>query len=90
MQGKLIPIPSYIKDPLYRYKMPPLQLKIEGKGNGIKTNIINLKDVAFCLECQATYPLKFLGYDLGSQTTFIEEKGEFTYIINGAWSNDVL
>lgn len=45
----MIPIPSYIEDPLYRYKMPPLKLKIEGKGNGIKTNIVNMKEVSDCL-----------------------------------------
>lgn len=50
MQGKLIPIPSYIEDPHYRYKMQPLHLKIEGKGNGIKTNIVNMKEVAEALE----------------------------------------
>ena len=29
--------------------MPRLQLKIEGKGNGIKTNIVNLQDAAKAL-----------------------------------------
>ncbi len=29
--------------------MPRLQLKIEGKGNGIKTNLLNLVDVAKAL-----------------------------------------
>ena len=34
------------KDPFYRYKMERLQSKIEGKGNGIKTVIVNLSSVA--------------------------------------------
>ena len=29
-----------------RIKFPSFQLKIEGKGSGIKTNILNLKEVA--------------------------------------------
>lgn len=37
--------------------MPRLQLKVEGKGNGIKTNILNLVEVAKALrvptECNA-------------------------------------
>lgn len=36
-------------DQFYRYKMPALQSKVEGRGNGVKTNIINLVDVARAL-----------------------------------------
>lgn len=32
-----------------RYKMPRMLLKIEGKGNGIKTNVVNLSDVSKAL-----------------------------------------
>lgn len=35
-----------VKDPFYRYKMERLQSKIEGKGNGIKTVVVNLSGVA--------------------------------------------
>jgi translation initiation factor 5 len=35
-----------VTDPFYRYKMERLQSKIEGKGNGIKTVIVNLTSVA--------------------------------------------
>ena len=42
----MLNIPSTVNDPNYRYRMPKMQLKIESKGNGIKTNIINLADVA--------------------------------------------
>ncbi len=35
-----------VDDMFYRYKMPKLQAKIEGKGNGIKTLVVNMVDVA--------------------------------------------
>ena len=35
-----------VKDAFYRYKMERLQSKIEGKGNGIKTVVVNLSNVA--------------------------------------------
>ncbi len=34
----------------YRYKMPKLIAKVEGRGNGIKTNIVNNVDIAKALE----------------------------------------
>lgn len=36
-------------DAFYRYKMPKLQAKVEGRGNGIKTNIVNMVDIAKAL-----------------------------------------
>ena len=56
-------IPSYVEDPFYRYKMPKMILKTEGKGNGIKTNIVNLVDVAKSLrvptDCNAMKTKKY-------------------------------
>jgi len=68
-------------DAHYRYKMPALQIKPEGKGNGVKTVLINMTDIARALSRPPTYPTKFFGCELGAQTTF-DEKAD-RYIVNG-------
>ena len=69
-------------DQFYRYKMPAIQSKIEGRGNGIKTNVVNLVDVSKALARPTLYTLKFFGNELGAQTKFDEKSG--TCIVNGA------
>lgn len=54
-------------------------LKIEGKGNGIMTNITNLDKVAEALRVPPMYPLKFFGVELG---TLIKQKTD-SFIVNG-------
>lgn len=71
-----------VDDKFYRYRMPILLTKIEGKGNGIKTVIPNMADVARALSRPPTYPTKFFGCELGAQTTFDEKNDR--YIVNGA------
>lgn len=66
-------------DPFYRYKMPPIQSKVEGRGNGIKTVIVNLSEVARALGRPTTYVLKFFGSELGAQTNESQDR----YLING-------
>nr|BAU61600.1 eukaryotic translation initiation factor 5 [Gonium pectorale] len=69
-------------DAFYRYKMPKLQAKIEGRGNGIKTNVVNNVEIAKALERPPEYVLKYYGCELGAQTNF--DKGSGTSIVNGA------
>jgi len=71
-----------VDDKFYRYRMPILLTKIEGKGNGIKTVVPNMSDVARALSRPPTYPTKFFGSELGAQTT-VDEKND-RYIVNGA------
>ncbi|RHZ78660.1 hypothetical protein Glove_158g96 [Diversispora epigaea] len=70
------------QDRFYRYKMPKLISKIEGKGNGIKTVVPNMPDIARSLSRPPTYPTKFFGCELGAQVK-CDEKND-RYIVNGA------
>ncbi len=85
----MLNIPSTVQDPKYRYRMAKMQLKIQSKGNGIKTNIVNLSDVAKDLRTDPQYILKFFGFEKASQTTFKEAGGKnnTNYIINGEFSD---
>ncbi|KAF9364378.1 hypothetical protein BGX34_001692 [Mortierella sp. NVP85] len=69
-------------DAFYRYKMPKLISKIEGKGNGIKTVVPNMSDIARALNRPTTYPTKYFGCELGAQVK-CDEKAD-RYIVNGA------
>ncbi|KAI1321641.1 hypothetical protein EDD11_003121 [Mortierella claussenii] len=69
-------------DAFYRYKMPKLVSKIEGKGNGIKTVIPNMSDIARALSRPSTYPTKYFGCELGAQVKCDEKTDR--YIVNGA------
>jgi len=70
-----------LKDDFYRYKMPKIIAKVEGKGNGIRTVIVNMVEVAKALNRPPMYPTKFFGTILGAQTNF--DKNE-RYIVNGS------
>jgi len=57
-------------DASYRYKMPKLVTKVEGRGNGIKTVIVNMVDIAKALHVEPAYPTKYFGIELGAQSKF--------------------
>ncbi|KKK12453.1 hypothetical protein P175DRAFT_0494915 [Aspergillus ochraceoroseus IBT 24754] len=69
-------------DPFYRYKMERLQSKIEGKGNGIKTVVVNLNSVAQSLSRPPAYVIKYFGFELGAQAN--AKPTDDRWIINGA------
>lgn len=75
-------------DPFYRYKMPTIQAKVEGRGNGIKTAIPNLSEVARALGRPPAYVVKYFGYELGAQTAFKEEDDR--YLVNGSHQQNEL
>lgn len=69
-------------DAFYRYKMPKMVTKIEGRGNGIKTNVVNMVEIAKALARPASYTTKYFGCELGAQSKFDEKTG--TSLVNGA------
>ncbi|PHU19555.1 Eukaryotic translation initiation factor 5 [Capsicum chinense] len=69
-------------DAFYRYKMPRMLTKIEGRGNGIKTNVVNMVDIAKALARPPSYTTKYFGNELGAQSKFDEKTG--TALVNGA------
>lgn len=71
-----------VTDPFYRYKMEKLQAKIEGKGNGIKTVVVNLNTVAQSLARPPEYVIKYFGFEIGAQAN--AKPTDDRWIINGA------
>ena len=57
-------------DPTFRYRMPSIQTKIEGRGNGIRTVVSNITDVADALDRPPELILRFFGFELGTQATW--------------------
>ncbi|KAL0213147.1 hypothetical protein RCL1_006773 [Eukaryota sp. TZLM3-RCL] len=72
----------------YRYKMPPIESKVEGRGNGIKTVIPNADAVARALKVDGAYVVKWLGMELGAQSTWNDETKHA--VVNGSHSAPVL
>lgn len=73
-----------VTDIFYRYKMPRIAAKVEGKGNGIKTVIVNMAEVAKAIGRPATYPTKYFGCELGAQTQFDHKVCESSHPLNTA------
>ena len=77
-----------VDDPEYRYKMPSVYGKIEGKGNGIKTVLPNVSDVGLSLKRDPGEITKFFGTELGAQTTYSTDNDRA--VVNGAHTDAAL
>jgi len=75
-------------DRSYRYKMPKLIAKVEGRGNGIKTRIVNCGEIASALHRKPGVVTKFFGCELGAQSRW-EDKEEAS-IVNGAFEGAIM
>ena len=77
-----------VDDPEYRYKMPAVFGKIEGSGNGIKTALPNISDVALALHRGPGEVCKYFGTELGAQTRYNSDTDRA--IVNGAHTDGML
>ncbi|KAK1999836.1 domain found in IF2B/IF5 [Colletotrichum falcatum] len=80
--ASLINVRRDVKDAFYRYKMEKIVTKIEGKGNGIKTVVVNLSSVAQSLARPGAFVIKYFGFELGAQTNV--DPADDRWIINGS------
>lgn len=77
-----------VDDPSYRYKRPIIQSKTEGRGNGIKTVIENMVDVANALHRKPADITKFFGCEFGAQSRYDEATQKSS--VNGLHDNGKL
>jgi hypothetical protein len=59
-----------VEDPSFRYKMPRLVCRIEGRGNGIRTCIVNLTEISDSLNRPPDILTKYFGVELGAQSRY--------------------
>lgn len=89
--SKKIPIPRTIEDPRYRYTMPLLETRFEGRGIGIKTNLINIVPIAKALQVPVKYLLQFFTYDLGTKITSQKQNDKIVSgLLNGEIQNSII
>jgi translation initiation factor 5 len=62
--------------------MPLIQTRVEGKGNGIKTKLLNLENVSKHLRIPPQYPLRFVGAEVGANVDIKVNT------VNGKFSTD--
>ena len=65
------------EDPFYRYKMPKVMAKKEGKGNGKKTVVVNIFGIGKALARPSEHPMKYLGFELGCIVNYDSKKDEY-------------
>ena len=76
-----------VDDPNYRYQMPKLTVKLEGRGNGSKTCLPNLPQLAQALHRSKEELHKGLGIEIGCLPRW---DGEGRPILNGHHSYDLI
>ncbi|KPI86234.1 putative eukaryotic translation initiation factor 5 [Leptomonas seymouri] len=78
MATPMIPVdPEKKDDQFYRYKMPALQTKLEGSGNGIKTVLPNIHDICLVINRPEEVLMRYFQSELGAQSTVSTKDDKF-------------
>ncbi|XQJ30344.1 eukaryotic translation initiation factor 5, putative [Leishmania guyanensis] len=78
MATQMVPIdPDKKDDVYYRYKMPAVQTKVEGSGNGIKTVLPNIHDICLVINRPEEVLMKYFQFELGAQRTVSTKDDKF-------------
>lgn len=75
-------------DAYFRYTMPQLSLRFEGRGNGQKTIILNLKDVSDALDRPQEALIRYFSIELNAQCK--KESDSSRVSINGSFTAEQL
>ncbi len=75
-------------DPHFRYTMPALSIRHEGRGNGQKTVLLNLKDVSDAFDHPLELLVRYIGIELSAQCR--QESDSSRVIVNGHYLPDQL
>eukprot|EP01006_Ploeotia_vitrea_P010299 TRINITY_DN26749_c0_g1_i1.p1 TRINITY_DN26749_c0_g1~~TRINITY_DN26749_c0_g1_i1.p1 ORF type:complete len:387 (-),score=70.76 TRINITY_DN26749_c0_g1_i1:813-1973(-) len=87
MSGGMINVdPEKQSDLFYRYKMPKTVIKIEGSGNGIKTVLPNIAQIAERIARPVEYPVRFFAHELAAMAHFKDEK----WILMGSFTQETI
>jgi translation initiation factor 5 len=87
MATQMIPVdPEKKDDQYYRYKMPAIQTKVEGSGNGIKTVLPNIHDICLVIHRPEEVLMKYFQFELGAQRTVSTKDDKF--LLMGAHTSD--
>lgn len=65
-------------DAFYRYKMPIMDIVVEGRGNGVKTKINNIDAVAKALDRPSCMIMRCMSASLGTSTNANVLRGHHT------------
>jgi translation initiation factor 5 len=75
-------------DAYFRYTMPALSIRYEGRGNGQKTIILNLKDISDAIDRPLETLIRYYSIELSSQCKKKADSSRIT--INGSFTKEQL
>ena len=78
-------------DPSYRYKMPPVEVKWEGSGNGKKTIIVNIKKISRSIQRNIDEIIKYIGQSANAKAKLMKGSNDWEYaVVSGYITDDTL